>query len=59
MADLDLEIRGGGGGWSSRPLDKGEGRSPKKYFSTLRASAWSRNKGGGGGGGSPGSAAAE
>ena len=31
-------------GRSSRPLDKG-GRSPKKFFSVLRASVWSRNKG--------------
>ena len=34
------------GGRSSRPLDKvgGGGRSPKKFFSALRASASSRNK---------------
>ena len=35
-----------------RPLDKvggGGGRSPKKIFSALRASVWSKNKGGEGG----------
>ena len=37
MPDPDLEIRGGG--WA--------GRSPKKLFSALRASVWSKNKGGG------------
>ena len=42
MPDPDLEIRGGG---SSRPLDKGGGRSPKKTFLALRASFWSKNKG--------------
>ena len=47
----DLEIRGGG--WSSRPLDKGEGPSPKKLFSALRASGWSKNKVGGRGTGPP------
>ena len=47
VPDPDLEIRGGGGGGrSSRPLDSGE-RSPKKVFSALRASVWSKNKGGG------------
>ena len=44
MPDPDLEIRGGGGG-SSRPLDKG-GRSPPKHFLALRASFWSKDKGG-------------
>ena len=45
MVDPDLEIRGKGGGRSSRPLDKvGGGRSPKKFFSALRASVSSRNK---------------
>ena len=39
---------GGRGGQSSRPKDKvgGGGRSPKKFFSALRASFWSENKGG-------------
>ena len=47
MPDPDLEIRVGGR--SSRPLDKGVGRrSPKKNFSALRASVWSKNKGWGG-----------
>ena len=45
MPDPDLEIRGGGGG-SSRPLDKGGGRSPPPNFLALRASFWSKNKGG-------------
>ena len=35
-AGLDLEIREGGG------------PSPKKMFSALRVSVWSKNKGGGG-----------
>ena len=45
MVNPDLEIRGEGGR-SSRPLDKGGGggRSPKKFFSALRASVSSRNK---------------
>ena len=37
MQDLDLAIRGGGGG----------GASPKKMFSALRVSVWSKNNGGG------------
>ena len=40
MPDTDLQIRGGGG-------------CLKHFFSALRASVWSKNKGGGG---SPGSA---
>ena len=33
VPDPDLEIRGGGGGWSSRPLDKAwEGGLPPKMF---------------------------
>ena len=45
MQDLDLEIREGGGA------------SPKKMFSALRVSVWSKNKGGAGPPGpSPGSA---
>ena len=37
VPDPDLEIRGEGGGWSSRPLDKGSMGtwSPKKIFSAL------------------------
>ena len=35
MPDTDLQIRGGGGGL-------------KHFFSALRASVWSKNKGGGG-----------
>ena len=30
MADADLQIRGGAGGGSSRPWEKGWGRSQKK-----------------------------
>ena len=64
MPDLDIEIKGGGGGvWggqSSRPLDNEEGgRSPQKIVSALWASVWSKNKGGrvpGPLGASPGSA---
>ena len=41
MPDTDLQIRGGGGGCL------------KHFFSALRASVWSKNKGGGD---SPGSA---
>ena len=54
-------VKGGGGRGLSRPWDKGEDRSPKNFFSTLRASVSSKNKGGGGGpppGPSPGSATA-
>ena len=48
---------GGGGGRSSRPCDKGRGRLQKNFFSALRASFWSKNKGGPGPRGpSPGSA---
>ena len=54
MPDLDIEIKGGGGGGgeqSSRPLDnEGGGRSPKKIFSALWDSVWSKNKGGRGAG---------
>ena len=61
LADPDLQIRwsgGGGGGRSSRPLDKGEAVS-KNIFSVLRASVWSKNKGEPGPPGpSPGSATA-
>ena len=46
MADADLQIRRGG---SSRPWDKEEGGLPQKFFSVLRASFSSKNKGGGGG----------
>jgi len=34
VPDPDLEI--GGGGWSSRPLDKGGGRVSKKNYSALQ-----------------------
>ena len=60
VPDADLEIKGGGGR-SSRPLDKGGARSPLKIFSTPRGSVWFKNNGGGGTnppGPSPGSATA-
>ena len=44
VADPDLQIKGGGGR-SSRPRDTRGARSPKKLFSALRASVWSKNKG--------------
>ena len=37
VADPDLQIRG-----------RGRGALSKKFFSALRASVWSKNKGGGG-----------
>jgi len=46
VPDPDLEIRGGA--LLSRPLDKkgkGGGGTPKKLFSALRASVWSKNEG--------------
>ena len=51
VPDTDLEIREWG--QSSRPLEKGEGggglgavsKNLKKFFSALRASVWSKNKG--------------
>ena len=39
MPDPDLEIRGGGGG-------VGRNRSQKQFFSAVRASVWSKNRGG-------------
>ena len=57
MQDPDLEIRGEGGGRSSRPLDEeggGAGGLQKKFFSAPRTSVWSKNKGEGGGGGGGG-----
>ena len=47
VPDPDLEISGVGR--SSRPLDKGGGGRgivPPIFFSALRASVWSKNKGG-------------
>ena len=48
VTDPDLHIRGGGGvvERSSRPWDRGWGQASKKFFSALRASFWSKNKGG-------------
>ena len=46
LAEPDLQIRGEGGGRSSRPWNKEEegGQSLKIYFSALRASVWYKNK---------------
>ena len=44
VPDPDLEIKGGGGVGGGKRR-----RSPKKLFSALRASVWSKNKGEGGG----------
>ena len=45
VADLDLQIKGGGGR-SSKPWDKGVGGwSQKKFFAALRALVSSKNKG--------------
>ena len=44
----DLEIRGRGGAVIQTLRKKG-GRSPKRFFSALRVSVWSKNKGTGGG----------
>ena len=55
VADLDLQIMGGGGGDHPDPDIRG-GRSQKKCFSALWASVWSNNKGAGPPGPSPGSA---
>ena len=47
MADPDLQIsEGGGGGGHLDPEIRGEDRSPKNFFSSLRATVWSKNKGG-------------
>ena len=43
MADPDCQIRGGGPGHPD-PEIRGGGGSPKKFFSALRASFWSKNK---------------
>ena len=48
MADPDLHIReeGAGGGGHLDPEIRGEGARPQKnFFSALRASFWSKNKG--------------
>ena len=39
---------GGGGGHPDPKIRRGRGRPPEKFFSALRASFWSKNKGGGG-----------
>ena len=64
MPDPDLEIRSvcGGEGGGSHPDSYivgggGGSRSPKRFFSALRASVWCTNRGGGGNPGPfPGSA---
>ena len=45
MADPDLQIREGGGGHPD-PEIRGGGAVSKKFFSLLRVSFWSKNKGG-------------
>ena len=49
VADPDLQIRGGGGGWEAGhpDLEKRGGPVSKKFFPALRASFWSKNKAGG------------
>ena len=42
VPDPDLDMGGG----SSRPLDKGRPDLKKNFFSVLRVSVWSKNKGG-------------
>ena len=53
LADPDLQIRGRGrgrvGDGHLDPEIRGGARSQKKFFSALRASVWSKNRGGGGG----------
>ena len=44
VADPDLKIRRGPG--HPDPEIRGGGRSPKRFFSALQASVWSKNKGG-------------
>ena len=45
VADPDLQIRGGGGSHPDPEFRGGPGL--KEFFSALRASVWSKNKGGG------------
>ena len=45
MGDPDLQIKGGGGSSHPDPEIR-SGQSPKKFFSVLWASVWSKNKGG-------------
>ena len=47
VPDPDLEIRRGGGR-SSRPLDKGEGQSPTKFFRSFAPQFGLKIRGGGG-----------
>ena len=42
MADLELQIKGGGGGHPDPEISGGW--SPKNFFAALRASVWSTNK---------------
>ena len=51
VPDPDLEIMEGGGGQSSRPLEKGGVQVSQKLFLALQASVWSKNKWGRGRGG--------
>ena len=45
VADPDLQMGGGGGNGHPDPEIRRAGRSPKKKFSAIRASVWSKNKG--------------
>ena len=49
LANPDLQMRKGGGGGGGGHLDPEIRQSPKKIFSALPASVWSKDRGGGGG----------
>ena len=44
MADSDLQIMGGPGHPDPTIRGRGWGQSPKKCFSAIQASVWSKNK---------------
>ena len=46
VPDPDLEVRGGRGDGPPDPEISGGGAVFKKFFSALRVSVWSKNKGG-------------
>ena len=45
VADPDLQIREGGGGWGGNPDPEIIGGGLKNFFSTFQASVWSKNNG--------------
>ena len=45
VADPDLQVRGGGGGHPDPEIMGGGGGLQTNFFSALRASVWSKNKG--------------